>query len=260
MRIKHYIVTYNNNPILEKCVRTILATPAGPHARQIFIINNHTNFALPEELLSEVTVLHNVLRPDFSTGHLARNWNQALIAGFERLNRPAADIVICCQNDTEFAPNYLENTVELHKTFDLVSTGAGDNCISYTPRAVKRVGLWDERFCGITHQEGDYLLRAAKYLNDKASINDGYHGRVLNPVTTPVTMETKTGYQRRDPAHLASIRNFGQCAAMFTAKWGIQPERWSNPHAVEQKIDNYILYPYFEGEVETLREQRYLRP
>lgn len=258
-KIKHYIVTYNN-PIWIKCVESILATPTY-HTREIVVVNNHSNFEMSEYLLGLVRVMDNQTRPDFSTGHLSRNWNECLIDGFRDLSNPDADLVVCSQNDTEFEPNYVDRLLSLHEKFDLVTHGPGDNCISYTAQAVKRVGLWDERFCNIGYQEADYLLRATRWLPGRVSINDQYHGRLLNPQRI-ITKPTVTGYHRNDEAHHASMSFHAVSHHVLTAKWG--DAIWMHGSPLPQNptplIDSYVMYPFFEKHVETLREQRYLVP
>lgn len=263
MRIKHYVVTYRN-PVWIECVRSILRTPT-EHERSITVINNHTEFAMPEDLAERVQVLHNTLRPDWSTGHLARNWNQAIIHGFGNLVQPHADIVVTSQNDSTFEPGYLDRLIDAHQRFDIITSGDGDNCVSYTAAGVRRVGLWDERFCSIFHQEGDYFARAAKFLGERASINDHCHGRVRNPID--IGLCTKIG---QTELH-AAIRNVSNptvhlTAALFGAKWsGLrdwpwqpQGEGWNTPETATITLPSFILYPYFEGPVETLREQNYI--
>lgn len=88
-----YIVTYKNAHDLNQNIASLLATSGGMDLR-INIINNHSDFSLNPKYEKSVTVLHNSLRPDFSTGHLARSWNQALIHGFRDLKNPASEIVI----------------------------------------------------------------------------------------------------------------------------------------------------------------------
>lgn len=262
MRIKHYIVTYNN-PIWVKCAETILACPVPEGVvREIFVLNNHTNFELPEHLRYRVIPIHNQGRPDFSTGHLSRSWNQGLIHGFRNLKNPDADIVVLSQNDAEFEADYLPRLIDLHTRFDITTHGQGDNCVSYSAAGVRRVGLWDERFCGIGHQEGDYFLRIAKYLGERASINDPQHGRYHQP-SPSITRMLPTGHARREPSHLASTPWHRLAEKFFAHKWGgmTGPMFWhpgNDPHRAVPQAVSYIHYPYFEHDVETLAEQNYL--
>jgi hypothetical protein len=264
MKIKHFIVTYKNSDLLDRCIRSILATSAGAHEREIHVLNNNSDFTLADDLMDKVNVIHNSGRPDFSTGHLSRSWNQALIHGFVSLTAPQADLVICCKNDTIFEPNYLNILVAGHNSYDIITNGCGDDMVSYTAAGVRQVGLWDERFCNIGYQEADYFLRIAKYLGTRGSINDVEHGRVRNQlaqtaVTSIFVRPGSTGYLRRDPSHLASMAHHAQSRMIFFKKWNLSdPQQWGDiSHAAEQ-IDSYILYPYFEKDILTLREQRFI--
>ncbi|TCL93593.1 hypothetical protein C8J38_10214 [Rhizobium sp. PP-WC-2G-219] len=258
MRVKHFIVTYNNNDALSRAIESIFSTPTH-HERSVYVISNHTkdHYNGPHP----ITFLRNATRPDFSTGHLARNWNQAIINGFVDLNSPDADLLLS-QNDCVFENGYLEACINLHGSFDLVTYGAGDNCVSYTPKAVARVGLWDERFCNIGYQEADYFLRAAMYLKERASINDGAkHGRVRNPVASvhDVVRHERSGFDRREASHMESMQYHRQSLMFFREKWGIEPQQWpSDDLNPLQRVSNFIHYPYFEKRVETLAEQKYM--
>lgn len=259
MRIKHFIVTYNNNDILKTSIDSIFETST-QHERTVYVISNHSKDEYSGS--HPVVWLRNATRPDFSTGHLSRNWNQALINGFKNLQDPDADILILSQNDCPFEADYLERCLALHEQYDLVSYGIGDNCVSYSPKAVSRVGLWDERFCNIGYQEADYFLRAAKYLGDRASINDGeQHHRLHNPIdnVAAVVKPETNGFRRKDNSHLQSMQYHRQSGSFFVAKWGMNPERWQPGFLdAQQRVNNFIFYPYFEKHIETLKEQMYL--
>ena len=123
MKIKQYIVTYNNNKILHNCLQSIFnnLNDYELDILDVYVINNHSNFALEEKFKDKVNVIHNYGRPDFSTGHLSRSWNQCIIHGFVDLNNPSVDIVATCQNDTIFQKNYVTNLIELHKIYDFVN-------------------------------------------------------------------------------------------------------------------------------------------
>jgi hypothetical protein len=227
---------------------------------EVFIINNHSNFSIREEFQNKVTVLHNTLRPDFSTGHLARSWNQALLNGFQNLNNPFCDIVITSQDDTRFARDYIPMVISLHEKFDLLQFGWGDNFVSYTANAVKHIGLWDERFCSIGYQEADYFLRALLYHGLKSSIQDNSHGRVLNPVKECPINIIPSGNSRRESYHRAEHHPYNK--SLFIKKWGINPDiHWteSTETITSPNIDSYIMYPYFEKDIITLERQRFFK-
>jgi uncharacterized protein YkvS len=81
MKIKQYIVTYNNKIQINNCLESIFSKLSNEELSilDVYIINNHSNLDIDEKYLNRVTILNNDLRPDFSTGHLSRNWNQAII-------------------------------------------------------------------------------------------------------------------------------------------------------------------------------------
>jgi hypothetical protein len=177
--ISIYIVTYRSRVDLNNNIASILASGADV---RINVINNHSEFFLEPKHEKAVTVLHNNLRPNFSLGHLARNWNQSLLHGFQDLRNPASDIVITVQDDVIFKSNWLPNLLDLHRRYSFITMGGGDAFCSYLPEAVRKIGMWDERFCSIGYQEGDYFLRALIYNRENSSINDIQHGRLHNAV------------------------------------------------------------------------------
>jgi hypothetical protein len=281
--ISLYIVTYRNPEDLNGTIASILASGASV---RITVINNHSEFFLEPKHEKAVTVLHNKLRPDFSTGHLARNWNQALLHGFRDLMNPESDIVVTVQDDVLFKADWLSRLVDLHRRYSFITMGGGDAFCSYLPEAVRRIGLWDERFCGIGYGEGDYFLRALIYNREGSSINDPLHGRLHNALAgSAVTRFDLVKYLegeeidgdpaertdsmlitvprmnlRRRRAHLSSIKFHGLSAAVFFHKWGVSDVHWTAKHyAVRNSlIPNYITYPYFEKDIESLREKNYI--
>jgi hypothetical protein len=122
--------------------------------------------------------LNNDLRPDFTPGHLARNWNQAIINGFCDLNNPDCDILIHTQDDLTFKSGWLDNIVDYHynRGYNFIVFGDGDNFCSYTPEAIKIMGMWDERYYGIGTHERDYFYTAIRSNYDNMSMNDPSSG------------------------------------------------------------------------------------
>jgi hypothetical protein len=265
-----YIVTYRNSADLNSNIASILRS--GAKAR-INVINNHTTFFLEPEHEQEVNVLHNYLRPDFSTGHLARNWNQALLHGFRSLGNPASEIVITVQDDVIFKQDWYPRLIELHHRYDFITMGPGDAFCSYLPDSVKKVGLWDERFCNIGGQEADYFLRSLIYNRNGSSINDLLHGRLHNAVESNSVSSTDEFRQAdsvlitvppwnldRKEVHIDSAKFYALSDTVFKHKWGVTPCHWAAEHyAIRSSlVTNYIMYPYFECEVESLSEKKYL--
>jgi hypothetical protein len=254
MKIKIYIVTYKNDSALFECLETLSKSQIPPDVTlETNIINNHSQFNIDEKF-KNVNVLHNTLRPDFSTGHLARNWNQAIINGFKDLNNPDCDILVTCQVDTVFTPDWIFKLIEFHKNKCLITACPGDGFVSYTADAIKRIGLWDERFCSIEFQEADFFTRAIIFNKDWSSINDFHHGRILNPILTAEhdfswVYRKNTDYD----THTISTKWGTHLLKILQSKYNKDPMQiWSdnyfaNPPQLMQKLN--MLYPYFEKDV-----------
>jgi len=259
MKIKLYIVSYRNDNDLYSNLLSISNSNIS-HNLEINIINNYSEMESPYISNFKFNILNNVCRPDFSTGHLSRNWNQAIINGFKDLNNPDCDILMTCQDDTIFEKDWLDKIVKLHEEYSFITAGVGDNFCSYLPEAVKNIGLWDERFCGIGFQEADYFLRARIY-NKNSSINDYQHVRVLNPCnveicnrTLPVISDNKMNFSE---FHMKSQKFHMLNKKFFYKKWNINPEGWDHNVPNNSLIENYIYYPYFECNILNLKDKNY---
>ena len=84
--MKIFIVTYRRPAILNKTLDILFNKTdfSSIPNTEVNIINNHSEFVLNEEFKDKVHVFHNNTRPDWDTGNLARNWNEALLHGFKR--------------------------------------------------------------------------------------------------------------------------------------------------------------------------------
>ena len=254
IKIKQYIVTYNNSKAINECIESIFNSlnEYELSVLELYVINNHTNFELNKKFINRVKILNNETRPDFSTGHLSRSWNQSIINGFKDLNNPDCDILITNQDDTIFTKNYIEKLIRLHCNYDLLQFGCGDNFISYTPKSIKRIGLWDERFCNIGYQEADYFNRAFLYLKDTSSINDDRNNRILNEISTndyPIKI-IQSGFDRKEDYHIKSMEYHKISELIYNNKWNTAANAgFINSELNPPKINSYILYPYFEKDI-----------
>lgn len=247
MKVKIYIVTYNDVNSLYENLNSLMSSNIDEEV-EINVINNYSHLVL-EEKYNSINVLNNSLRPDFSRGHLSRNWNQALINGFKNLNDPDCDLVITTQDDIFWEKDWLPELKKIHETYSFYSADWGDNFCSHTPEFVKKVGIWDERFCGITFQEADYFLRSALFNLEGSSINDFHHGRVLNP-TQQVIKRQNSNYRQhngRNESHDLTER-------LFKIKWhNMKPNDWDLNYikTMDKKstLSNFMLYPYFENSI-----------
>jgi len=280
MKIKIFIVTYKNEEYLKNNILSLLNSDLVNCNYQINVINNFTgDFSIREFCKNNnIIVYDNYLRPDFSTGHLSRNWNQAIINGFKSIEEPDCDILVLCQNDNVFKQNWCEYIIEKHKIYDFISIGGGDQYHSYKVSHIKKVGLWDERFCNIGYQEADYFIRSFLYNGEKSSINDFNHKRILNQlieesIKTPSGIwgtnriidldDSLKGGMRNDVYHIESSKYHNISKNILEQKWGLEFEgSWTqeklNKLPKKSKIPNFIFYPYFEKNVENLQEKGYV--
>jgi hypothetical protein len=269
MKIKIYLVTYKGHKRLPPTLKSLFESDVTKHDFQIYIINNHTDIQVPNIYLyrAELQVLNNVLRPDWSSGHLSRNWNQALINGFKSLTNPDCDVVVCSQDDSIFHPQWASRLETILDHYDFVHGGHGDQFHAYKPEAVRKVGLWDERFCGISRQAADYFFRCALWNREGSTIQDIVHKRVLNPIHG-LNLELSQNFLVD-----ADVRNIDQVwdntlhgndhlsYQFMLHKWGFDPFPWSDAllngnH--RPKCKNYITYPYFEKDIYDLQGKGYL--
>ena len=276
--LKIYIVTYKRQGILNQTLDILFNQTdfVTIQDTEVNIINNHSDFFLEERFKDKVNVIHNNARPDWDTGNLARNWNQALVHGFKDLNNPDAKIVVTMQNDIVLSPNWATNLLKMHKKYTFVTGILGDNIVSYRPDAVKKIGMWDERFVTPANKEADYYIRALILNRDKSLINDISHGRLLN-TEDALSLDTPQ-YQGGNPDWMAIKSNelwdeaWYHTSQIFRWKWKdtwkSQPEyngwltKWSsdfvnNPPSLP-KVPNFVQYYYFEKDIETLKEQNYV--
>jgi len=257
MKIKAYFVTYKNNDELNKTLMSFKESGITNYDYEINIVNNASDYpvVVSDFFGLKYRIIKNETRPSFSTGHLARNWNECLIDGFRDPENPDCDIVILSQNDNTFHPNVIDMLVEAHKKYSFIQNGAGDSFHSYTIDSVKKVGLWDERFCGIGFQEGDYLLRQVLFNKENSSITDVVHNRMHNELNFNIIDYCKpTGFMRSDIHHHASLKYHFVSGDLFMLKWKGNESRdcpwqyWDEQSLNRFYIDRpqHILYPYFE--------------
>ena len=278
MKIKVYFVTYDNDLELNKTLKTFESSGIKKYDYEITIINN---FKIDRPLIKtslNIKIIDNNTRPTFSTGHLARNWNECLIDGFKDIDSPDADIVILSQNDVEYNEDIIDTLIDNHKKYSFISYGCGDAFHSYTIDAIKSVGLWDERFCNIGWQDCDYFLRQMIYNKECSSINDPLHYRVHNKIDYDfVNFEKQSGFVRKDIHHLNSLKHHEISMKVFIKKWGlgIPGMHWEGSMSEYKGSGNYkkalditpdivvkspqwIMYPFFENKIADLKNKNYI--
>jgi len=262
---KLFIVTYRNNRVLNDALKSLAASDIRKYHHEIIVINNDRDQEL--EWTADLNGLNldtwsNCVRPPFSTGHLARNWNEAIINGIVDLDSPQCDYVICCQNDIIFKSNAFSEVKSHTRDFNFITYGAGDACCVHTPQSVKKVGLFDERFCNIGHQEGDYFIRQFLYNRDKCSLNDYCHHRVWNPLADTILEPTSTGYGRGEKTHIDSMKyhniSFNILIGKWTNNFGNLISQKASPD-LQPLLPQFFMYPYFECKIENPEKRGYFK-
>ena len=244
--IKIYILTYNRPQYLHENLKSLFESDANPDDYHVTIINNmELVFELAPEFQERVTVYHNKLRPDWSNGHVARDWNGALTQGFGNLEKPINEQVILVQDDCIWDTDWKVRLDKIHETYDLYAADWGDAFVSYLPEVVRKVGLYDERFTSVGCQEADYFLRAYLHHRDKSSINDYRHRRAFN-TTELVAHRNRTKHDEL-PVHFAP---YG-VSEYWKDKWGsVMPTSWDKmadgwDNNLKPNFDELNFYPWF---------------
>jgi hypothetical protein len=243
--------------MLNRCLTTLYENMSTEeeHIVSIHILNNHTNFSMADEFKTKnnLQIIHNNARPDFSTGHLSRSWNQAILHGIKDIKNPDCDVLILSQNDAQFLPNFLSYILQNLSTYNYMTFGGGDECQVMTPSSIDAIGMYDERFCNIGFQEYDYLLRAALVNKDKSSINDIAHNRILNPIENKVCTSTIKNEEQAYNSDL-SLKYHHISLLVFHQKWNDKYTKENLENFFYKMINSekpripkqYIMYPYFE--------------
>lgn len=260
MRIKVYIVTYKNDELLFRCLKSLFEGD-NPEEFEVNVVNNYVPrqgqlLELPEVYKDKVRLIHNQVRSEYSTGHVARNWNECIIDAMVDITNPQCDILVLAQGDTIFAPHAMRNIIEHAKRYRYLTFGTGDECQIITPESIKAIGLFDERFCGIGRQEGDYFRRASMFPS-LVSINDPRHGRQLNPVQENVLIYTEWGCARGDPEYHRSSTHHDVSLGVYREKWGDVYDGWTHGIPAPKQVRQYIMYPYFERSLPDLDKKYY---
>jgi len=247
MRILIFIVRYKETDALYRCLESI-----GNHPVDIIIMNNYSTLMLSHP---NVTIINNAARPDFSTGHLARNWNQALLHGFKNLSCPDYDRIICLQADAIMRPSWYSAIHALDPRIHFMSLGRGDEFQMFTPEGVRKVGLYDERFCNIGYHEADYFLRNVLTHPSNCVVNDKLHMRLHNPFCIDPDLFIEETQLNQNDDHIQSKVYHNISLRWFHMKWGIsmEPESWDMSEISKMttpKHKEIMLYPYFEHEIE----------
>ena len=288
-KIKIFIVTYKRSDVLNELLENIYSSDFKDIKNtEVNIINNHTNFQLNDKYKNKVKVYHNMCRPDWSCGNLGQNWNQAIILGFKSIRNPDAEYIVTLQNDCVLHKNWCSHLLKMHKKYDFIAGEFGDNIVSYNINTIKKVGLWDENYQGVAHKEADYYLRVLYFMKNKCLINDKMHKRIWNPNNDYLKLDIPDGRNINDDLVKRPDNKENEiiwegcrggvindyCYKYFEHKWSnthklnVSKDGWiknwnkeliTNPPK-PKKYSMFMLYPYFEKDIENLKEKGYWIP
>ena len=279
-KLSLFIITYNNDEALNKSLDSLFSSDANSAVDlSVNIINNYSSINVDKSFQKQVRIINNECRADFFNPNLSQNHNQAIIHGFESLVSPKSDIVVHTHNDICFNKNWTSNLLNCLCDFNFVAGSIGDQFMAYTPEAIKKIGLWDENFPGLVHKECDYFLRAFLFNKEFSYINDSSHGRLLNSsvkfvfddvVRYPKNQALKSAISHRK---ITGKTNWELSYEYFKLKWkgtsNLPCDRswlthWDEINLLENIIHppldvmQFMKYPFFESDVETLKEQNFL--
>ena len=161
--------------------------------------------------------------------------------------------------------NTFSKIINLHNRYNFIQVGAGDQLMSFTPNGVKQMGIFDERFCSIGFQEADYFMNALMTNKNDCSITDRTHNRFNNPINDDLienkhSLNHESYIYKIDSIPITYLYHEYNLK-LFFEKWNKHPENWPTHNTISSNIEplikRYMLYPYFEKDIETLDKQKY---
>ena len=258
--IKVFIVTYNSPHRINKCLESLFSTDF-PEDGYVGVMSNHTNHGIENKYLDRIELFENSCRPDWGTGHLSRSWNQCIMHGFKDLKNPECDALMLVQDDTLFQPDWYNRALALSEKYDIVQQGLGDACMLMTPECVRKVGLWDERFCQSRHA-ADFFWRCIMYTKETSSFNDYGHHREWQPIGQWELIKPESRDIAGDEFFVATQDDNSMSARLMQKKYPFEPFPWTQEKIEKAPsrtlTENYIYYTYFEKDIYDLNEKLYI--
>ncbi len=117
------------------------------------------------------------------------------------------------------------------------------------------------------------LTLTRQYNKNKSSINDFFHERILNPLPNvtgekwkyigghPNIMEMVVHNNKKDIDSTNALNMCNGSDQLTQLKWGkFAVSKWDDLTIVPEKsnIMSFVMYPYFEKDVDCLKEKGYL--
>jgi hypothetical protein len=145
-------------------------------------------------------MVHNALRHKHSRGHLAREYNAALLRGFGELGRGLTDVVVLLQGDAKVKETWARELYEEHMGAGtlFLTQAKGDAIQSLTEEGVRTIGIWDEHYTDVGFQEADYFSARAGS-PDRVRVADDHHHRNHRPWARTSLLHEGPGTGPREP-------------------------------------------------------------
>ncbi len=203
--------------------------------------------------MANLSVINNYARPEWSWGHLSRDWNTAALYGFKDPLDPISDVVVGLQGDAVMNPQWAHTIYDEHTKNGalFLSGGRGDAFHSWTAEGVRKLGLWDERYCDIGFQEHDMFGRAVTLEPERVRINDEAHGRKhrkwdFSPVADSGDHDREGHPQDHWHSQLFEDTKWPH---WNDKRWWEDTSEMARVFA-KPAVSTYYLYPYFEWKFE----------
>lgn len=276
-KIKVFIATYKRNDVLSETLDCLFDSDFTEVCDgQVFVLSNHTSTEIQQRHKDKVKLIRNEGRPDWSNGNLSESWNQAIVHGFKNLSKPDCDYVVTLQNDALVDKNWCSNLIKFHERFDFIKGKFGDNVMSFTPQHIKKVGLWDERFCSIQFKEADYDIRSIQRNGERVYLDDVMHRIEYN--NNPSFDFDVKGHRNinddikrsADDSEHQDIWNVSRGGIYRAYSWRWFNHKWKGTHKTSPNINGWCIgwssdfkknpphgqkkevvrYPYFEKDID----------
>lgn len=203
-----FVVVYKKHFLAHKLVAQLLDSDLRYLSFEITVISNWGHFTFPDappfaNFEDSLSVIHNTIRSPRSWGHLAREWNAALMHGFGDLTNPRSDVVVLIHGDATLSGHhwaqelYAEHGGAEGDGTLFLQSGRGDIFTSITAEGVRTIGIWDEHFVDVGSQEADYFLRAVRFGFNRVRIDDFGHYRYHRPWHRGVVVADWVGDRHR---------------------------------------------------------------
>jgi hypothetical protein len=250
-----YVVTYRKPEVLAANLRSLYAGMAGPDRVRVTVLSNHPDVEIPADVPAPRVVINSTRSPN-AWGYLARDWNWALMDGFGTWRGSDIGWCVLAQNDVEWLPDW-ESRLRAVRGIDFFSQPRGDQAMAFTIRAVREVGLFDERFCTLHFQEQDYFARAMLVLGERASLTDDHEHHEdtssWNPLGQVLIAPSWSGFDDEDE-RFHTRKTHDELARLLANKWGVDHQdaifdkrtlRVRHEAGLVQIPTGPELYPYF---------------